>query len=202
MRDLRTYITGMGSSGALLGAILIAFATLAGIVAFTGMPGGSEEPTGVGNDVFVRADPAPEAPARADRSRRPTPDRSPPRGGGRRPATGGDPGGSPAGVAVAPSGNAPPVTQDPDPPSRPDPPQHPNPTPPTLPPLPSQEGDVGDLVLGVDETVAGATGIDSGFGPAMKPVTDPVDHVIKGLTGGGLGLGEVDVVDPLKAVGG
>lgn len=69
MRDLRTYITGMGSSGALLGAILIAFATLAGIVAFNGMPGGSTDQTGVGDDVFVRADPAPGAPAGPDRDR-------------------------------------------------------------------------------------------------------------------------------------
>jgi len=207
MRDLRTYITGMGSSGALLGAILIAFATLAGIVAFNGMPGGSTDQTGVGDDVFVRADPALGAPAGPDRDRTRgnARDRSDSRG---RTSPGGDARSAPTPVAVEPPGSAPPATSDPEPPSRTDPPHPPSSEPPAPTPTPtpvqppSQEGDLGGLVSEVDDTVAGATGIEPGLGSATEPITDPVDDVIKGLSdGSGLGVGEIDLTETLKAVG-
>jgi hypothetical protein len=49
-------------------------------------------------------------------------------------------------------------------------------------------------VDGVDQTVAGATGVDPNLGGATEPVTGAVDEVLQGVTGNDLG-GHLDNVN-------
>ena len=54
MPDLRTYIAGIGTSGALIAAVLVAFLALGGIVAINGLPESSDPASG--GSVLVEAD--------------------------------------------------------------------------------------------------------------------------------------------------
>lgn len=212
MKDLRTYLTGIGSSGALLAAVVVAFATLAGIVAFKGTPS-STEPRVSGSDVYVRADPSRTVPpARSGRpsgraaSKGAAPARRPDRAPG--PAASSSAGSAaptPVAEPVVPAtgGPAPVAPDQPSPPPDPSPPVPPPPAPPPPTPIPSGNGDLSNLVNEVDETVAGATGIDPALGSTTKPITDPIDGAIGSLTGGhGLGVGDIDLPDPPKIIPG
>ena len=188
MHRFRTYIAGIGSSGAILSAIAVAFLALGAIVSTDGLPIGSAE----SSDAAVEVDSsAPEAAAAAAALASLAPAADPAaaapaagaggtRGGG--PAAVGAPTGGGPGTAPGPTdfgpGN-PPVT----PPTDPPPPVAPAPT-----------GDTAGLVGEVDETVRGATGVDLGLGQLAKPATDILDKTVQGLNGGRpLGLGEVDL---------
>lgn len=189
--DLRTYITGIGSSGAVLGAVIVAFVTLAGLVAFNGMPGAGEDEAPSGADVFVRAEaPSPaaaEPKARRDGSGKRQPRKASPSGprparsSARRPS---GRGGSPSGAGQAPSGIArpdrPSAPGSPPPPSPPPPPKPPASKPPPSPKPPASNGGgpVEDIVDGVDDTVSATTGVDPGLGPAKKPITGAVDGAL------------------------
>lgn len=192
-RDFRTLLPGLGTGGVLVALVVVAFVGLAGFVAFNGMPQRSSEasqsetlipstapevaatlaidagaPADTPADVpagaaaaAAAADPATAAPGAA------TP-------GGGNPATGGGgDGDAPPGIGTG----LPPVSGSP-----PASPADPAPAP--------VEGGVGGVVQEVDDTVAGATGINPGLGGITKPITDPIDDTINGVTGD-LGLGEV-----------
>ena len=56
MTELRTYIAGIGSSGALIAAVVVAFFALGGIVAINGLPESST--TASGGSVLVETGPS------------------------------------------------------------------------------------------------------------------------------------------------
>jgi len=196
MSDLRTYITGIGSSGAVLGAVIVAFVTLAGLVAFNGMPGAGEDEAPSGADVFVSANaPSPaaaEPKARRKGSGKRQPRKASPSGPRRARSSARRPsgrGGSPSGAGQAPSGIArpdrpsspgspPPPSRPPAPPATKPPPASKPPPPPHKPPASNGGGPVEDIVDGVDDTVSGATGVDPGLGAATMPITGAVDGAL------------------------
>lgn len=207
MRSTRTYIAGLGSSGALLAAVFAGFLGLGAIVAFDGLPGSSAS----SDDAPVIAQSrAPEiaavsaaAPAAAAPAAAPTPlpaaavaapgSTSPPAGG---------PSPSSPGAPGTPDGSDGPGN--PGDPGNPDapPPQAPPQAPPAPPPAaPVPTGDVSHLVNEIDETVTGVTGLDLDLGGKTKPITDILDNTVNALTGGrGLGLGNLNLPDLPRVV--
>lgn len=186
MHRLRTYIAGMGSGGAILGAIALAFVVLGAALATDGLPIGSAE----SSDDAVQVDSnAPEAAAAAAAlaSLAPAADAAVPAT-----AAGGTPGTAGAGTPAGTVPGGPGESLDPGAlPGGPDdaPPTEPPPVPPAEP-----TGDVAGLVDEVDETVQGATGIDLGLGAVTEPATGILDKAVKGLNGGrplGLGVAEL-----------
>lgn len=186
MHRLRTYIAGMGSGGAILGAIALAFVVLGAALATDGLPIGSAE----SSDAAVQVDSnAPEAAAAAAAlaALAPAADAAvPATAAGATPGTTGpgttagtvpggpgeslDPGALPGGP-----GDGPPTEPPPEPPGQP-------------------TGDVAGVVDELDETVQGATGVDLGLGALTEPATGILDTTVKGLNGGKpLGLGDAEV---------
>lgn len=193
MHRLRSYIAGIGSSGAILSAIAVAFLALGAIVSTDGLPIGSAD----SSDAAVEVDSsAPEAAAAAAAfaSLAPATDAATAAPGAGGPATAG---GGPAGPGPTGGGvdtGAPTVPTDPGGPGPGGPPVSPPPaTPPSVPP-PAPTGDAAGLVGEVDETVTAATGIDLRLDQVTKPATGLLDKTVQGLNGGRpLGLGAVEL---------
>lgn len=195
MRNLRTYLAGLGSSGAIIGAVVAGFLALGTIVGFNGLPSTSSDSNS--DAVLVEDSNAPEFAAVAAARPSGAPAANPARGGAN--AAGGGDGGAAAGSgpssgdgtsgqgptdggADGPDGGNPGTT----PPTEP--------TTPTPAPTPTSGGDAGHLVDEVDSAVNDVTGTDLNLGGATQGATDVVDNAVGGLTGGrGLGLDNVDV---------
>lgn len=200
MTDLRTYIPGMGSSGALIAAVVVAFFALGGIVAIKGLPESSDPAsagivlveTGPRDDVTAVEASAATPAKRADVDPRPGRDTS-----GGEPGGGGNDGNSPpAGEGTPqpvdpspaptdPPGLTPPAPDPPDPSPQPQPPPPPNPQPqpPPTPPQPAPpKGPVGGLVEGADGAVGDIVGFHPGIAEAVVPITGPIDGVIGVIT--------------------
>lgn len=161
MNPLRSYIAGLGSGGALIAAVVVALVSLGGVVAVEGLPGSSKSASAqnvlVKNEMAALDDDAIRATAPPSR----VPSLIPPPGA--------------------------PHTFPPANPPHHNPPNHQPTPPPAVPtPIPTHQGPVGGLVVVVNETVHGATGVDPHLPGAIAPVTNPIDEVIAGLTGGNL----------------
>ena len=213
MTHLRAYIAGLGSGGALLAAVIIALIALGGVVAVETLPDSSRSASaddvlvqsgapGTGESAETSSGSAAQA---RDRGRG-----HGNAGGGARDhrdhRSGAVHGGAPGfdGEAVGSPQPLPPTSPPSDlptltpPPSDEDPPQppedpHPNPPDPKPPkppkspvpvPVPSGQGPVGGLVGVVNETVRGAGGTDPHLPGTITPITNPIDEIIGGLTGG------------------
>jgi hypothetical protein len=187
----RSYIAGIGASGALVGATVLAVVLLGALLAFEGFPiagddgsadsirvGAGENSIGVATAAAVGAAPgavaaAPGAAAGGAAA-----------GGGGGAADAGAPGTAPPG-ATGTDGSVPPGA----PPTGPTaPPTGAPPAPPGVPANP-----ITDTLSGVDSAVEAETGIDPNLGGATEPVTGAVDQVLENTTGNDLG-GHVDNV--------
>jgi hypothetical protein len=168
MRAARVYIAGTGATAALVAAVTVVLLSLAALVTFEGLPGGSGEPED--GSVFVgpgagggtaRAAAAALAAAPGAVAAAPVP-------------VGAGPGAGRGGDSPVVDGVAPPDT--PDAPAVPSPPEGGSdgvvPSPGT-----SHGGPIGGVVDDVDET-AGGLGIDPGLGEATDPITGPVDQAL------------------------
>jgi hypothetical protein len=190
MQRLRTYITGLGSSGALLAAAIVAFLAVGALVAIDGMPGSSADATD--RSILVDTD-APEAAAAAAILGAAPPAARPDRAAAE--AAAGPGGSGPGGAAGSFSGSGSegnagsgsgdgtgivPGDSGAGPAPGPAPGAGPSPAPGGGP------ASTGDLVGEVDRAVGGATGLDLGLGEKTKPITDSVDKAVEGLTGGRL----------------
>ena len=208
--NTRSYITALGSSSVLVGAIALACAALAGVVGYQGMPGDSN-PAGSSSvtveasrpdAVFTAAPPTASAKDPAERAgdgaAAGRPDSSAPgRGkaagepaGGRgsdegtsRGDGGGEPSQPPAGGGGPSGGEDPPAQQ---PPTAPPAPPG-NPAPPALPlnpAAPVSGGAFGSAVKGAEQVVGAATGAEIPVGRLTNPVTAPVDGLVGALGSG------------------
>jgi len=211
----RSYIAALGSSVALLGAVVLACAALSGMVGAGGFPEGSGD-AGVSQifvdsetpaaDLFAAADPlfdapdAPDAGGTAAAAEQRGTDRGQGQGAGADADGADDPGaendGAATGTPDAPdspdTGGGSPAGDDPaeEPPSDPAPP--PAGEPPAQAPAPAaptggsdEAGPLGTTVEGGDQLVTGVTGSDPGLSEVTAPVTGPVDDVVGGLLGSG-----------------
>ena len=201
MTDLRSYIAGLGSSGALVAAVVVAFLTMGGIVAIKGKPQRST----MANDgaVLVEADArgeAKDAGATSEgRDQRAEAGAGRSRDGNGSSGNGGDagaatpPGSGPQPVQPPPGptfppGLTPPAPQPPAPnPQPPDPPDPKPPTPPAAqPPKPPQAvpppRPVGGLIEGAEDAAGDVVGFEPGVAAPIAPITDPVDGVIGEIT--------------------
>ncbi len=211
----RSHIAALGSSVALLAAVVLACAALSGVVGSGGFPVASGEAGSsavsvdtatVPDDLFAAADPLLDGSAPAGVA---TPDTA--AGGDGGGAGGGGTGGGSAddpGASAGPGGDAgavddanggggtgaeAPGDDDPGPGSEQPPAEQPPPPaeepPVQAPPNPTggrgSAGPVGSTVEGVDDLVGGITGVDPGLGELTDPVTAPVDAIVGGLTGQG-----------------
>jgi hypothetical protein len=189
MTDLRAYITGIGTGGILVGAVVVAFVALGGLVAIKGLPGTSA-PAGQQAVVVESGRSAHAAqrlegpdPGSLEDTRRPSGRRSSIRPSPAPKATGAPvPVPAPApqpGPEGPPDGLTPPAATQPSPSPAPPPP---GPAPvPTPTPAPPQGGTITGLVAEIDQTV----GVSPGLSGLTEPVTIPIDETIGGLTGGG-----------------
>lgn len=190
MHRVRTYIAGIGSSGAILGAIAAAFVVLGAIVSTDGLPIGSAQS---GNAAVQVDSNAPEAAAAAATlaslgpadTPAPTPAAASGGGGGTGPGAG--TASSPAGGPPLDPGSLPDGTVGPTGPTTPV-----DPAPPT--PPPTSGGGVSGIVDQVDQRVEGLTGVNPGLGDLTAPATGAVDHTLgnlhdSGALGGGGLLG-------------
>ena len=181
MPHLRTYIAGLGTSGALIAAVLVASLTLGGIVAVNGLPERSE-PASDGS-VLVQVD---QREGEAGTAVRATAEAPPERrGDDASPATDGERGGrgdesvpgptegTPQPVAPAPT-DPPGLTAPPNPPQQP--PADSKPPPPPRPAPPS--GPVGGLVEEADGTAGDIVGFHPGIAEAIVPITGPIDDAM------------------------
>jgi hypothetical protein len=179
----RGYLAGLGAAGAIVGAAIVAFLTVAALVAFDGGRGSSghapEESVSVGSSGAPRGSlTALSTPGRGDgRSR-----------GADGPAagSGSEAGVSPGGgTATEGTGEAAPGVSAPPAPSAPAQPAGGDAAG-TSPPA-SGTGPVGSVVDEVDG-VAGGLGLDPSLGDTTEPITEPVDQALQdtlpGVTGG------------------
>jgi hypothetical protein len=178
---VRTYIAGIGSSGAILCAIAAAFVVLGAIVSTEGLPIGSAQ----SSDAAVQVDSnAPEAAAAAATlaSLAPADDPAPTAAagpGGGAGAAAGAPGSAPAGGETLDPGTLPDGTVDPGDPTDPV-----DPSPPVSPPPTPGGGGVSGIVDNVDQSIENATGINPGLGDLTGPATGAVDQTLDNLQGG------------------
>jgi hypothetical protein len=200
MRNLRTYLAGLGSGGAMLGAAVAAFIALGAIVGFDGLPSSSADSDS--SAILVQSN-APEIAAANSVGPAAAPAAVAAAGAGAAAAgTGGGATGGPGAVNNGGNTNNGDTTGDdsglppPTPPAGGDngPPDdggggEPIDPPPT--PAPSS-GPVGNAVDQVDGAVQDTTGLDLDLGGKTGAVTGAVDGVVGGLTGGqNLGLDDV-----------
>ncbi len=198
MRNLRAYLAGLGSSGAMIGAVIVGFLALGTIVGFNGLPSTSADSNS--DTVLVEDSNAPEFAAAAAARPAGAPAATPARAAGTGTGAGGD-GAAPA-TAAPNDGSGPgdgqtnpgdPGDGDPGTTDPPEPTSPPAP-PPTSPPAPTGSSDVGNLAEEANDAVTDVTGTDLNLDGATKGITDTVDNAVGGLTGGrGLGLDGVDV---------
>jgi hypothetical protein len=185
----RSYIAGIGASGALVGATVLAVVLLGALLAFEGFPiagddgsadsirvGAGENSIGVATAAAVGAAPGAVAAAPAAAAGGAA------AGGG---ADAGAPGTAPPGTTGT-DGSVPPGTPSPTDPTAP-----PTGAPPAPPGVPANP--ITDTLSGVDSAVEAETGINPNLGGATEPVTGAVDQVLEDTTGNDLG-GHVDNV--------
>ena len=191
MRNFRTYLAGLGSSGALIAAAIAGFIAVGAIVGFDALPGSSAADDS--STVMVQSN-APEIAAASAVGPGAAPAADPAPGAGAAVAAATAPAAGAPGTGGAPSGTDDiPVPDVPggdgttDPPGLPDPP---------VPPPDGGTNDVGGLVDEVDETVEDVTGINPDLGGATGGITDAVDGAVGNLTDGrGLGLDQIEIPD-------
>jgi hypothetical protein len=169
MRTLRAYLAGTGATGALIAAAVVAFLTLAALVAFNGLPGGEESDE---ESLFVgpgggAAQAAATALAAAPGAVAAVPAPVGPGAAGGPLVAGGGPGGGPGGGG--PGGG-------PGSPTAPTPPGVGGTTTGAAPA--GGTGPVGGLVDQIDETTGGA-GLDLGLGETTDPITGPIDQTLE-----------------------
>lgn len=197
MESLRNYLAGLGLGGLLIAAAAVVFLGVAGVLGFGSLPGHSDDAGS--RETVVQSVRGPESASRGGTrpgsagDRRP---RSPPAGGDSRGdrsgarSDGGDgagAGGSSDGVPPAPPTEPPPADPGPapDPPPPPSAPEPPEPAPPP----PADDGELGGIIDGLDETIGGVAGLDPGLGELTQPFVDPLDETVDAVTGGaGTGL--------------
>jgi hypothetical protein len=195
----RSYIAGIGASGALVGAAVLAVVFLGTLLAFEGFPiaGGPDSADSIQIDAGENAIGAATAAAL----------------GGAPGAVAGAPGAALGGVAAGaggagaagagdgaagtgPGGAGPGGEGTTTPPGTTAPPTDPTaPLPPGTPPTaPTDPGNpINNTLSGVDSAVEGATGTNPDLGGTTAPVTGAVDDVLEDTTGNDLG-GHVDNV--------
>jgi hypothetical protein len=194
----RSYIAGIGASGALVGAAVLAIVLLGTLLAFEGFPiagGGANAESvqidagedGVATATAAALGAAPTAVAAAPGAAA----GAAPAAAGGGAGAGAGAGGYGAGVPGAPGDTgttAPGAPGAPAPgPTAPAPPGAPAPT------APSSGNPVSDAASGVDSVVEGATGVNPNLGDTTAPLTDGVDQVLEDTTDNDLG-GHVDNV--------
>lgn len=193
--NLRAYLAGGGASTALIAAAVLAFLTIAALVAFNGLPFAGDgdsgkariagSPGGAPEAAAAAAAAAPGAVAATPAA----PTAVAPAPGGAGSASGGQGGASGPIATAPPAGGSPPGTA------------------PGTSPAPSGAGSggvVGGTVGGVEQT-AGSIGLDVPLTDATQGVTGPVDQVVGGalndvdgaLGNPGLGDGANGVTDKL-----
>ena len=202
MRNLRTYLAGLGSGGAMLGAALAAFIALGAIVGFNGLPSSSADSNS--KAILVQSN-APEIAAANSVGPAAAPAAAAAPGaaaavaagaGNAGNTNGGTTNGGPDSGDTGTEDLPPDVSGVPGPEGNGNPPDNggggetvdPPPTP------TGDTGDVGSVVNDVDNAVEDTTGLDLDLGGKTSGVTGAVDDVVGGLTGGqGLGLDDVQV---------
>jgi hypothetical protein len=166
MRAARAYIAGTGATAALVAAVAGVLLSLAALVTFEGLPGGSGEPEDGSVFVGPGASSGTAQGAAAALAAAPGAVAAAPVPVGAGPGVASPGGGGPVADGVAP----------PDAPGVPSPPEGGGDGA-VPPPGTSQGGPIGGVVDAVDETAAGL-GVDPGLGEATDPITGPVDQAL------------------------
>ncbi len=202
--NIRTYVAGIGSGGAMLGAALAAFVALVAIVGVNGLPTSSADSK---SDAILVSN-APEIAAASSVGPRAAPAATPAPGAAAAAAAGGGAGGSggtaggtgggtnngggerlrygacqPSPTSPAASATATTAAR------RPRPRRHRH-------RRRAAQATSSNVVNQVDQAVTDATGVNLDLSGKTSGVTGAVDDAVGGVTGGkGLGLGQVDVPD-------
>jgi hypothetical protein len=181
-------MAGVGATGVLIGAAVLAFVTLAALFSFNGLPRGLGPSEA--DAVFVAPDGAgPGAPEAAAAALATAPGAvvAAPAGGGAAGGGAAAAAGSGAGGGTGTGGpGAPPATAPPgsDVPAGVPPESSPGAA--AAPPETTSSGPVSDTVAGLEGTAEGTTGLDLPLSETTKPLTDQLDQTVQGV-GGALG---------------
>lgn len=180
MRVAKAYVAGVGATGALVAAALLAFFSLAALFAFNGLPGGLGATDGGAVSVGAGDTDVPEV-AAALASAAPAAVAAAPAGAGAGAGGGAGGGADSGGPGVGTPGTGGPEGGGPGTGS----PAAPAPSSPTAPTTTS--GPVSNTVQGLEQTTKDTTGLDLPLSEATNPITEPLDKTVNqvgGLLGG------------------
>lgn len=203
--DLRTSATLGACAAALIGAIVIGFGALSGVLGFDGFPGATKRAASDSTEIGVTmmaggrqttrstgagtetGGPAPTAPpaATGQTTDSPAPASSEAAAQGQGPAASSSSGAGADPEPTTPESGPAPADPPAPPPAAPAPPAPPveaPPAPPPAQPLPAEApaGPIASSVAAIEGTVAAATGLETKASASAAPITAPVDDLLGG----------------------